>query len=195
MAFCLLHEPFYKSSKQNKSDCHSRFDCVHLTLFQGNYVLEQLALQFPDAQKFKDLIDEDWVTQSVQIKRFVRKFTSNGGLITFMVDQTNSASDFGLKILNELKGYEWTLVIFTESANNHIDTAKSNISFKNHCINFLINEDEFKDIVLTERPKLNLEEYEQIHDEDLRRKFLSNTFEEIIKITAINPREALKVLD
>jgi len=54
---------------------------------------------------------------------------------------------------------------------------------------------EFCQILLEERPKLNLKECENIQDQQLLQQIYSNNINEIMKYTSINPREAIKVLD
>jgi len=95
-------------------------DCALLSYYKGNYLIRQFMLQFPNIPEFKELLTKDWIRQREFIYGFLDQLKSEGNIIILMVDQINSASNDGLKILDDLKGFSWTLVIYTESANNYI---------------------------------------------------------------------------
>lgn len=162
-------------------------DCVLLSIYKGNYILKQMMLQFP-GQIPKDLLNSKWGKQIDFIKKFLGELESERRTIVYlMVDQINDASGEGNMILDTLKGLAWTFVIYTESAHNYVNVNKEYIGFLKHNLISLVSFEEFSQIIEIERSGLNLnvnknENYLEI-------------IKEITEYTALNPREAIKVLD
>ena len=156
-------------------------DCLILSM---NDLLQQFILHFPEKQtNFENALKApNWKIQIDEVKKTVTEFTSEGNIAILIADQINNLCGKGIKILSELREFPWTLILFTESANNYLNTDKTYKLFKRHECNSFISDILFEKVLILERPLLDI----PLND---------FSFKKIKSWTAINPREGIKVLD
>ena len=174
-------------------------DCKNLNSTPEYYIIEQFKFHFPEkAEELNNLAKiKSWDLFRQTISNIVNYSVDDlSEFLFFIVDQINDAGTEGFKILKELAAYKWTLIIFSESANNHQSIKKELSLFISHSCEFFIEDlHEFCEVLLLEHPTLNqLEICRNVKDHNVLMKICLECVNKMKKYTSLNPREGVKVL-
>lgn len=155
-------------------------DCYSLSRKKWDYVIDEFKLAFINQSKYFDEIIQFQKKKLVMIKLLLEKAKQENKIVILIVDQINWADEEGDKILSDLLGFQWTMIVISESANNNFRSNKKFADFKKLEYMKLLSEKSVELIIKNDFPKLQL---------DL------TDLSKIIKISNFIVREAVLICD